>query len=336
MLARVPQDVRECVSSLARRPQHARVESIREHAPRSTANPVEAASDPNAERAHAPRQCRRVARFDDQVNVIRQHRDLDDAHAEPRARDAQDSEEQRVGLDSPQARDSIRQAQRHEQGVARRELRARRVRHQWSRSSRLAPYTGPRATVPGELQLDQTLETATLRTTHRVRALVHDEEDERAGARWRFRGADSRFGQNGRIETGDSHVARGGRRSRSRSAPNQESARSAAPRHLVPPTHAHTTTAVDASHSARAARELRRIKCPSGAQPRASSPTDTALTVKRDVAGTRARAARSLRRIKRSCRAHASHRGAASVPAEEAAAFTNQRFADELKSLSSP
>ena len=84
MLSEVEQDIDEGMTHFAWRAQRSRVVAIAEHVSFATGYAIDGPREPNRESSHTPRERNLVVAFDDQVNVIRLHREVD--YAKPFAR----------------------------------------------------------------------------------------------------------------------------------------------------------------------------------------------------------------------------------------------------------
>ena len=79
VVAAVEQDVADRVANLARRPQRAGVVAVREQAAAAVEQRVDAAREPHAEALHAAREGGLASGLDDQVEMIAQDVEVDDA-----------------------------------------------------------------------------------------------------------------------------------------------------------------------------------------------------------------------------------------------------------------
>lgn len=78
---RVPEHVRDGVGGLRRGAELVRVIAIRKHLPAAFENAVHGFGDADGQRLHATSERDRVARLDDQVQMVRLHGEVDEAEA---------------------------------------------------------------------------------------------------------------------------------------------------------------------------------------------------------------------------------------------------------------
>lgn len=81
VLSRIQQDIRDRIANLARRAKNLQVIAIAQHAPATARDPVHGSREPSTERLHAAREISRARRFDDEVNVIRLERVVNDTES---------------------------------------------------------------------------------------------------------------------------------------------------------------------------------------------------------------------------------------------------------------
>jgi len=82
MQSRVVQHVVQRMTHFTRRLEHVRVIAVAEHGSDSTPQAVECTRDADAEALHAARERSLIVCFANEVQVIRQHGELDEPHSE--------------------------------------------------------------------------------------------------------------------------------------------------------------------------------------------------------------------------------------------------------------
>ncbi len=156
MSGEIAEHVAEGAANLGRRPEHVLVVVVREHRAVAPHEPIEAARDAHAQALHAARKRDRVARLDDEMDVVALHREADDAQIAPFVRSAQRRADDAEASAAPQVPDVIAYAQRDVHREARRKPGSRPVGDAGAFSLRLSTRAGtaaaPSAEREGELR----------------------------------------------------------------------------------------------------------------------------------------------------------------------------------------
>ena len=139
VVQRVLQHVAQRPLHLERRAQEPREEAVAEALALAVERAVQALGDPDREALHRSRQRDLVARLDDQVQVVRLHRELADARAEALGRREDRALDDAVELARAQARQPLDDLHRDVRRHAIAERGARHVRHTTFRGRTLAP-----------------------------------------------------------------------------------------------------------------------------------------------------------------------------------------------------
>jgi hypothetical protein len=102
---------------------------------------VEPLREPRVQAPHAALEAALAVALDEQMDVVREHAELDDMHAEAPARGPKDAEDARERLCAAQARHPVDEADRDVLRVRTLRLGPAHVRHATPRPARLAPGT---------------------------------------------------------------------------------------------------------------------------------------------------------------------------------------------------
>jgi hypothetical protein len=158
VFAEVEQDVDQRAADLARCGEEVRVEPVLPDAPAAPARPVDRTRTPHGQPLHTARERQRAVRFDDEVHVVRLHREMqhtkEAATGRPQ-RPPQPTEHPR----RPQRRNIPPRPKRHMHRMPRHMPRPRAMSRPWPCLDRLPPRPPPRP-APGSRQGQGQLSTA--------------------------------------------------------------------------------------------------------------------------------------------------------------------------------
>ncbi|HEX9243825.1 MAG TPA: hypothetical protein VF875_15380 [Anaeromyxobacter sp.] len=153
MTLEVPEHVPHRVPDLGRRPEDVRVVAVGEHRAGAPHHAIQAASDPDGERAHAARERPRPVRLDDEVEVVAQDREVRDPESPIAARPAYCRVDHPERPLAPQVPDMRRHPHRHVHRLVGPDLLACGVRRALPIAGWLPPRTYSCAAPGAELEL---------------------------------------------------------------------------------------------------------------------------------------------------------------------------------------
>lgn len=165
MFLRVVQDVDERATHFERTAQHVRVVAIGEDRAASSTRPIQTARDAREQSAHAASERVGVTRFEDQVQVVRLHRAVNDAETRAGRGSLERLEDDVRAGGAAQTRQPCAHSNRHQHGESRRQPDPRVPRAQRLLALGLPAGTGALSAVPEQFDLDDS-QTFLLRVHH--------------------------------------------------------------------------------------------------------------------------------------------------------------------------